>query len=83
MHKQKRILARQRPEIVVATPGKLWDLMQDDVDHLSDLTSVRWGLAFKKKLFKKKKFVLKSFEAYAKKIFPSILFEGRGGSADR
>jgi len=42
VHKQKRILARQRPEIVVATPGKLWDLMQDDVDHLSDLTSVRY-----------------------------------------
>jgi len=40
--KQKRVLARKRPEIVIATPGRLWDLIRDDVEYLQDLTSVRY-----------------------------------------
>ncbi|EFA81919.1 putative RNA helicase [Heterostelium album PN500] len=35
--KQIRLLGR-RPEIVVATPGRLWELIQDGNEHLLDLT---------------------------------------------
>ena len=39
--KQDRLL-RYRPPVVVATPGRLWDMMRGGVAHVSDLT----GLAF-------------------------------------
>lgn len=39
--KQLRIL-RRRPEIVVATPGRLWDLVQERNPHLVDLSKLRY-----------------------------------------
>lgn len=36
VEKQERYL-RSRPEIVVATPGRLWELMRDGADHLTDM----------------------------------------------
>ena len=35
MEKQERYL-KSRPEIVVATPGRLWELMHDGAEHLTD-----------------------------------------------
>jgi ATP-dependent RNA helicase DDX24/MAK5 len=40
-HKQRRLLAR-RPAVVVATPGRLWDLINLGVDHISQLESLRF-----------------------------------------
>ena len=37
--KQARLL-RVRPEVVVATPGRLWELMRDGEPHLADLRSL-------------------------------------------
>ena len=39
--KQIRLLAR-RPSVIVATPGRLWDLMQEGNPHLSDLSGVKY-----------------------------------------
>lgn len=39
--KQERLLKR-RPEIVVATPGRLWDLVQEGNPHLLNLSSLRY-----------------------------------------
>ncbi|CAN7944123.1 unnamed protein product [Ixodes hexagonus] len=39
--KQLRLLKR-RPEIVVATPGRLWELVDQSTPHLSDVASVRY-----------------------------------------
>ena len=41
VEKQIRLLSR-RPSIIVATPGRLWDLMQEGNAHLSDLSGVRY-----------------------------------------
>lgn len=38
--KQERILD-ENPEIVVATPGRLWELIQTGNPHLSQLDSLR------------------------------------------
>ncbi|XP_063048693.1 ATP-dependent RNA helicase DDX24-like, partial [Engraulis encrasicolus] len=38
--KQNRVLSR-RPEIVIATPGRLWDLIKDGHPHLTDLRHLR------------------------------------------
>ncbi|XP_063073690.1 ATP-dependent RNA helicase DDX24 [Engraulis encrasicolus] len=38
--KQTRVLSR-RPEIVIATPGRLWDLIKDGHPHLTDLRHLR------------------------------------------
>lgn len=38
--KQERIL-EEGPEIVVATPGRLWELIQSGNSHLSQLDSLR------------------------------------------
>lgn len=38
--KQERLLAKE-PEIVVATPGRLWELIQDGNPHLSQLDNIR------------------------------------------
>ena len=35
--KQARLL-RARPEVVVGTPGRLWELMRDAQPHLADLS---------------------------------------------
>uniref|UniRef100_T1JIN4 ATP-dependent RNA helicase n=1 Tax=Strigamia maritima TaxID=126957 RepID=T1JIN4_STRMM len=37
--KQERLL-RKKPEIIVATPGRLWELMHQDNPHLSDVNRV-------------------------------------------
>lgn len=37
--KQERLL-RKRPEVVVATPGRLWDLMQQHHSHLTDMRAL-------------------------------------------
>ena len=37
--KQERLL-RTKPEIVVATPGRLWELMRDGNSHLSNMDHV-------------------------------------------
>ncbi|KAF2360866.1 Helicase C-terminal [Trinorchestia longiramus] len=41
-YKQKRVLRRMRPELVVATPGRLWELIQEGVDHLKELRGIRY-----------------------------------------
>ncbi|XP_044518066.1 ATP-dependent RNA helicase DDX24 [Gracilinanus agilis] len=38
--KQQRMLTR-RPEIVIATPGRLWELIKEQHQHLSDLKQLR------------------------------------------
>ncbi|XP_053141567.1 ATP-dependent RNA helicase DDX24 [Hemicordylus capensis] len=38
--KQQRVLKR-RPEIIIATPGRLWELIQEKHPHLSDLRQLR------------------------------------------
>lgn len=38
--KQERLLSR-RPEIVVATPGRLWELIQDGNPHLAQVSNIR------------------------------------------
>lgn len=40
--KQRRILTRTTPELVVGTPGRLWELAQDGVQHLAELRGVRY-----------------------------------------
>lgn len=39
--KQERVL-RKCPEIVVATPGRLWELIQDGNEHLNKLADIRY-----------------------------------------
>ncbi|XP_050067722.1 ATP-dependent RNA helicase ddx24 [Anopheles maculipalpis] len=39
--KQERLL-RKCPEIVIATPGRLWELIQSDNHHLSKVTDIRF-----------------------------------------
>ncbi len=38
--KQTRLLGR-RPEIVVATPGRLWDLIREGNEHLSTVKHIK------------------------------------------
>lgn len=38
--KQARILSKG-PEIVVATPGRLWELIQEGDPHLSQIENIR------------------------------------------
>ena len=38
--KQERVLKKQ-PDIVVATPGRLWELINDGNPHLSNLEDLR------------------------------------------
>lgn len=40
--KQKRILNEIHPEIVIATPGRLWELIQEGNSHLSQIDSIRY-----------------------------------------
>jgi len=41
--KQKRTLEKVRPPVIVATPGRLWELMSSkDYTHLNDLTQLRF-----------------------------------------
>ena len=39
LQKQERVLKR-KPHLVVATPGRLWELMQNENEHLSDLSKL-------------------------------------------
>ena len=39
MEKQERYL-RGKPEVVVATPGRLWELMRDGAEHLTDMSDL-------------------------------------------
>ena len=41
VQKQIRLLD-QAPEIVVATPGRLWDLIQEGHPHLSQVKEIRY-----------------------------------------
>lgn len=38
--KQERVLNR-KPEIVIATPGRLWELVKERHPHLSNLRQLR------------------------------------------
>lgn len=38
--KQRRVLKR-RPEIIIATPGRLWDLIKERHPHLVNLRQLR------------------------------------------
>ena len=41
-HKQKRVLMKKNPEIIIATPGRLWQLMgEDDIRHLRSLSQIK------------------------------------------
>lgn len=44
--KQERVLA-QGPEIVVATPGRLWELMETGDNHLQQLDNIRYKIHYK------------------------------------
>ncbi|XP_035826178.1 ATP-dependent RNA helicase DDX24 isoform X2 [Aplysia californica] len=39
VEKQRRILAKQ-PEVIIATPGRLWQLIEEENDHLRNLDQV-------------------------------------------
>ncbi|GFQ80987.1 ATP-dependent RNA helicase DDX24 [Trichonephila clavata] len=39
--KQKRVL-KKCPEIIVATPGRLWEMIQEGESHLSQISNVRY-----------------------------------------
>ncbi|KAF8787275.1 ATP-dependent RNA helicase DDX24-like [Argiope bruennichi] len=39
--KQKRIL-KKCPEIIVATPGRLWEMIEEGVSHVSQISNVRF-----------------------------------------
>ncbi|GAB4851386.1 DEAD-box ATP-dependent RNA helicase 13 [Ancistrocladus abbreviatus] len=41
MQKQERLLT-ERPEIIVGTPGRLWELMSGGEHHLVELHSLCW-----------------------------------------
>ncbi len=41
VQKQDRLVAN-RPEIVVGTPGRLWSMMSDATNYLSDLTGLKF-----------------------------------------
>uniref|UniRef100_A0A6U0TJF8 RNA helicase n=1 Tax=Eucampia antarctica TaxID=49252 RepID=A0A6U0TJF8_9STRA len=42
-HKQKRVLNNKSPPVVVATPGRLWELMSNgEHPHLNDLSRLRF-----------------------------------------
>ncbi|KAJ9580891.1 hypothetical protein L9F63_023936 [Diploptera punctata] len=41
IQKQERLL-NQRPEIVVATPGRLWEMIENGNHHLSQVGSIRY-----------------------------------------
>lgn len=43
--KQERIL-NKGPEIVVATPGRLWELIQEGNSHLSQIDDIRYKFYF-------------------------------------
>lgn len=40
--KQDRLLTKHPPEIVVATPGRLWELIRDSHAHVSDMSGLRF-----------------------------------------
>lgn len=46
--KQERLL-RQGPDIVVGTPGRLWELIQQGNEHLSQLSTLKLVLKFLEK----------------------------------
>lgn len=39
--KQERVLSKH-PEIIVATPGRLWDLVQLGYEHLVEIDKIRY-----------------------------------------
>lgn len=39
--KQKRMLS-QYPEIIIATPGRLWELIEEEVEHLRDIDQIKY-----------------------------------------
>ncbi len=41
MQKQTRLL-ESRPEIIVATPGRLWDMIKLHHEHLSAIHTIRY-----------------------------------------
>lgn len=41
--KQERLL-RGRPDIVIATPGRLWELVQEGDNYLSTLSKIKYVL---------------------------------------
>lgn len=43
--KQERVLSKG-PEIVVATPGRLWELIEQGNNHLLQIDSVRYAIMF-------------------------------------
>ena len=40
--KQERLLSKHPPEIVVATPGRLWELIRDGQKHVSDFSCLKF-----------------------------------------
>lgn len=40
--KQQRILTKIRPEIIVATPGRFWELRQTGQEYLQNLHSLKY-----------------------------------------
>jgi len=42
VEKQRRILTKNNPPIIVATPGRLWELISEGIDALMDLSRLRF-----------------------------------------
>ena len=40
--KQQRILSKIRPEIIVATPGRFWELRESGQEYLQNLRSIKY-----------------------------------------
>lgn len=40
--KQERLLTKHPPEIVVATPGRFWELVKEGHKHVNDFTGLRY-----------------------------------------
>lgn len=40
--KQERLLSKHPPEIVVATPGRLWEMIREGQKHVSDFSSLKF-----------------------------------------
>lgn len=39
IEKQRRILNVKRPHIIVATPGRFWELIEEDCEFLKEISS--------------------------------------------
>lgn len=41
IEKQRRVLNVKRPHVIVATPGRLWELMEEGCEHLAKIDAIK------------------------------------------